>query len=110
MWAQLLVAECWYPSNDVQEIRDSLVTSARPGSMPAILNEIHPKDKRPTYPPCLSYYQHVLTRVSLCRYFKTNKFTNAFQSIIDAYGVATYQEANPSTCEVRPHVHAHVVT
>jgi V-type H+-transporting ATPase subunit a len=66
--------------NRLQEIiRTALLNgSIKSGStVSPILNEMETKEKPPTF-------------------FRTNKYTSAFQELIDAYGVATYKETNPA--------------
>ncbi|KAG7406122.1 V-type proton ATPase subunit a [Fusarium oxysporum f. sp. rapae] len=74
-----LIAECWCPTNDLPLIRTTLqdVTNRAGLSVLSIINEIRTNKKPPTY-------------------LKTNKFTEGFQTIVNAYGTATYQEVNPA--------------
>ncbi|KAG9257438.1 V-type ATPase, V0 complex, 116kDa subunit family [Emericellopsis atlantica] len=74
-----LIAEAWVPSNDLPLIRSTLqdVTNRAGLSVPSIINEIKTNKTPPTY-------------------LKTNKFTEGFQTIVNAYGTATYQEVNPA--------------
>lgn len=74
-----LIAEGWCPTNDMPLIRSTLqdVNNRAGLSVPSIINVIHTNKTPPTY-------------------LKTNKFTEAFQTIVNAYGTATYQEVNPA--------------
>lgn len=74
-----LIAEGWCPTNDMPLIRSTLqdVNNRAGLSVPSIINIIHTNKTPPTY-------------------LKTNKFTEAFQTIVNAYGTATYQEVNPA--------------
>ncbi|KAK0705059.1 vacuolar ATP synthase 98 kDa subunit [Lasiosphaeris hirsuta] len=74
-----LIAEGWCPSNDLPLIRSTLqdVNNRAGLSVPSIINVIQTNKKPPTY-------------------LKTNKFTEGFQTIVNAYGTASYQEVNPA--------------
>lgn len=73
-----LIAEGWCPTNDLPLIRTTLqdVTNRAGLSVPSIINEIRTNKTPPTY-------------------LKTTKFTEGFQTLVNAYGTATYQEVNP---------------
>uniref|UniRef100_A0A0D9XIB3 V-type proton ATPase subunit a n=1 Tax=Leersia perrieri TaxID=77586 RepID=A0A0D9XIB3_9ORYZ len=73
-----LVAEGWSPVFATSQIQDALQratvdSKSQVGSIFQVLNTQEP-------PPT---------------FFQTNKFSSAFQEIVDAYGIAKYQEANP---------------
>ena len=74
-----LIAECWVPTADIEAIQLALRRGTeRSGSTVApILNQMQTKESPPTF-------------------FRTNKYTGAFQALINAYGVAGYREANPA--------------
>ncbi|XP_034660391.1 V-type proton ATPase 116 kDa subunit a isoform X7 [Drosophila subobscura] len=74
-----LIAECWVPLLDFETIQLALRrgTERSGSSVPPILNRMQTFENPPTYN-------------------RTNKFTKAFQALIDAYGVASYREMNPA--------------
>ena len=74
-----LIAECWIPIADLPTIELSLKRASENSgsSVSPILNQIATKESPPTF-------------------FRTNKFTSAFQELINAYGVASYREVNPA--------------
>uniref|UniRef100_A0A5B6ZEA0 V-type proton ATPase subunit a n=1 Tax=Davidia involucrata TaxID=16924 RepID=A0A5B6ZEA0_DAVIN len=73
-----LVAEGWCPLFATNQIKDAMqqATLDSNSQVGAIFQVLHTEESPPTY-------------------FPTNKFTYAFQEIVDAYGVAKYQEVNP---------------
>merc|ERR1712038_726377 len=74
-----LIAECWIPTPDVESIQLALRrgTERSGSSVAPILNQMVTTEQPPTF-------------------FRTNKFTSAFQELINSYGVASYREANPA--------------
>ncbi|XP_030129612.2 V-type proton ATPase 116 kDa subunit a 3 isoform X2 [Taeniopygia guttata] len=74
-----LIAEVWCPVRDLTQVQDAL----RQGSY-----------QSGSSVEC--FVQRVPTTESPPTLIRTNKFTAGFQSIVDAYGVASYQEVNPA--------------
>ncbi|XP_076248904.1 V-type ATPase subunit a family protein Vha100-2 [Calliopsis andreniformis] len=74
-----LIGECWVPAADLAIVRNCLTEGSRlcGSSIPSFLNVIYTHENPPTFN-------------------RTNKFTKGFQNLIDAYGVASYREANPA--------------
>ena len=71
-----LVCEGWTPTDSIQDLNNTIQDYDQAQAIPTILNVLNTNKTPPT-----------------CN--RTNKFTYAFQSICDAYGVAKYKEINP---------------
>jgi len=74
-----LIAEGWCPTNDIDPVQTALrrAQEASGALVPTVLNVVTTKETPPTF-------------------FRNNKLTTGFQSIVDAYGIARYQEYNPA--------------
>ncbi|XP_073389770.1 V-type proton ATPase subunit a3 isoform X4 [Physcomitrium patens] len=76
--SKCLVAEGWCPVKTKPQIQDALqrATVDSNSQLSSIFHVVQTKESPPTF-------------------YETNKFTAPFQEIVNAYGVARYQEANP---------------
>eukprot|EP00921_Rhytidocystis_pertsovi_P003055 GHVQ01005085.1.p1 GENE.GHVQ01005085.1~~GHVQ01005085.1.p1 ORF type:complete len:840 (+),score=106.77 GHVQ01005085.1:508-3027(+) len=74
-----LRADCWFPEALEDDIRRMLMSESNNEQVSAFLLS----DK-------------TIARRTPPTYNRTNEFSNVFQNVVDTYGVARYQEANPA--------------
>lgn len=74
-----LIAECWVPKGDLNLVQKALDDGVKASGspIPSILHHVPTREIPPTFN-------------------RTNKFTKAFQNLIDSYGIASYREVNPA--------------
>ncbi|KAJ2263099.1 H(+)-transporting V0 sector ATPase subunit a [Coemansia sp. RSA 376] len=86
-----LIAEGWCASNDIAAVQSALhiATEDAGSNVPTVLQELRTTKEPPTF-------------------IRTNKFTEGFQNIVDAYGVPKAGEVNPGlfTCITFPFLFA----
>ena len=76
---KVLVAQAWIPDYALSSVQNAL-TDANQSSLASVG----------------TIFQQIETKESPPTHFQTNKVTAVFQGIVDAYGVASYREVNPT--------------
>ncbi|KFW77387.1 V-type proton ATPase 116 kDa subunit a isoform 3, partial [Manacus vitellinus] len=85
-----LIAEVWCPVRDLTQVQDALRQGSSGSSVECFVQRVPTSESPPTL-------------------IRTNKFTAGFQSIVDAYGVASYQEGNPGSEGHGSHICPHQI-
>jgi V-type H+-transporting ATPase subunit a len=80
--SRLFIAEAWCPVSLESRVREALEVG-RHGSNAQVASVLEIRKPEPGVAPPPTH-------------FETNKFTTVFQSIVESYGVAKYQEVNPA--------------
>jgi len=99
---EYLFAKCWIPAKQRSDIQAVLGAPSQGNYSEGQAGILSPPDGRPEWPSdCNASLKDqleaaVVSKIRIPTYFATNKYTGAFQGIVDAYGVAKYQEANPT--------------
>ncbi len=76
---RVLIGECWMPTADIPSIKDAITTGAQNAgsSISPTIERVPTTEEHPTFN-------------------RTNKFTSGFQNLVDAYGINSYREVNPT--------------
>eukprot|EP01006_Ploeotia_vitrea_P042674 TRINITY_DN66651_c1_g1_i2.p1 TRINITY_DN66651_c1_g1~~TRINITY_DN66651_c1_g1_i2.p1 ORF type:complete len:842 (+),score=90.96 TRINITY_DN66651_c1_g1_i2:42-2528(+) len=78
-----VVGECWAPKDGIDTIRQALTEADRASKAQV-----------------RSFLEVIDTDAIPPTYFRTNKYTEGFQDIVDSYGMARYKEVNPGVLTV----------